>query len=264
MVINYELKDDCGNHLSIQEAREKLDLLEKIENENKPELVFTELISQTNTNKQIRESNLLYSLQFNGHGIRTFIKNQLKKINVFSDIKDKDLDISCRIIEVYIPTYPVYNSQKNNWSDNIMEISLYDHTYKYSSAIEDYNEIINEKLNYPELIEFDEFYKKLDNLTFTNRFKYAIESLYEDDTLANKICNSFFWIVIPKKYVNKQVNKENQYIQKQNQLIINIYKERLKQEEYNQKHAPEQIEKIKNKQNEIANYLNSLGYTRVE
>jgi hypothetical protein len=234
--------------ISLQEARKKLDILEKLA--RNPELILTELFTEG-----VSGSNFLYQVKVNNKYILDYLKEYLLKIPVFSDcrITNSSCDFHVYVNPLRFGKYADYISD-----DKIIKIDADERTYNVcNKRIEEYVDMMN-KVYKNEVMQLSDYWIRFQNLTFKKRFVNAYNSLKSDKK--HKISNFFFWLHIKKSKVDEALNKEIDKINSSNKYNKESYNEDIEKQNYYLQYAPEHIQKIKDKQTEISKYLLSIGY----
>ncbi|MDF2882188.1 MAG: hypothetical protein K0R54_2745 [Clostridiaceae bacterium] len=236
--------------ISLEEARNKLDTLEKLA--GNPELILTDLFTEG-----VSGSNFLYQINIDGKYILDYLKEYLQKISVLSDciITNSSYDFYIYIQSLKIVEYYKYDS-----NDCIVRINADKRTFKIiNRCIEDYETIMNKK--YIKGIKtLDGYWIRFQNLNFKKRIKNAINSFSSNKKFYVKILDFLFWLRIKQSKVDKLLNQKITEINESNKYNEEFYNEEIERQNYYLQYAPKQIQKIKEKQKEISTYLLSIGY----
>lgn len=237
--------------IELKDARHELDVLEKFI--NNPELIMSDLSAY-----EVSDYDFLFrNITVNGKTFHAAMMEYLKQIEIFNDIfltPYSDVDN----VTVKISSFDEFHSQ------NIMCIDFINHTYRIiDDCIKYYNKIMNDEPKY-EPYETQDIFKRYENYTFKKRLANARHCLFnKDKTCSVRILDFFFSLFVSKKYLRKILDKEYKRVERINKSLKKGYDEDVeKQKLYIQK-APEQILKIKQKQEEIAKYLSKYGFTEI-
>jgi hypothetical protein len=236
--------------ISLEEARKKLDILERLA--NNPELILTELYTEG-----VSGSNFLYQINVNGKYILDYLQNYLSTLPVFSDCKVSEAawELKVKVDPLRIGEYTDYISD-----DEIIKIDLDKHTYKIiHKNIKAYEKIMNEKYEL-EVKELDHFFKQFMNLTLKKRISNSCKSLISKKKLKFKLYDSVMWYFISNKKIKAKLAEEIESIDNWNAYNKKEYDEKVEQQKYYLQYAPNHINNIKHKQKEISDYLLSIGY----
>jgi hypothetical protein len=237
--------------ISLEEARKKLDILEKLS--TNPELILTELFSEG-----VSGGNFLYQVNVNGKYIMDYLKEYLSKLSVFSNCM-----ITSNSYELRIAVEPLRFGEHAKYisNDNIIDINADERTYKLINRnIRSYENIMNE--NYVlKISQLSNYWKRFVNLTFRNRIKNSFISLTDKNKkLTIRLKDFIFWYFIRNKKILSALEREKEKVNNNNKYNAKQHTENLERQNYYFEYAPAHIEFIKNKQQEIVAYLISLGY----
>lgn len=234
--------------IELKDARHELDVLEKFI--NNPELIMSDLSAY-----EVSDYDFLFrNITVNGKTFHAAMMEYLKQIEIFNDIfltPYSDVDN----VTVKISSFDEFHSQ------NIMCIDFINHTYRIiDDCIKYYNKIMNDEPKY-EPYETQDIFQRYENYTFKKRLANARHCLFnKDKTCSVRILDFFFSLFVSKKYLRKILDKEYKRVERINKSLKKGYDEDVeKQKLYIQK-APEQILKIKQKQEEIIKYLSKYGF----
>lgn len=236
--------------ITIEEARRKLEQLEQVEND--PEMILTKLFGGG-----VPELNFIYQISMNGQYSMKYLEECLMKIPIFYGCT---LGHNAYNFDVYIPALN-HEGNKYTWSDHILKIDACEKTFQIDKrTIEDYEREEKAKIEYDK-VEIEDYYKRFENLSIKKRIKNIREEIKSERRITIKFSNILFWIFIPKKKVQPVLDREKKRIEEINESNQEFYKRDVERQEYYKKYAPEHIKKIKEKQKEIATYLEGIGYT---
>lgn len=240
--------------IPIKEAKRKLDILENI-NKN-PELILTDLFSH-----DINGSNFLLQVEIDEQYIMDYIKGLLSTIPVFKNCKIKYNGMS--EFSFYVPSLRYGEYAKFENDDLIVKIDLNDKTYiTYEDGIQKYEYLMTKKYEL-EYLELHDWYKKISDFSLKNRFSQIHRNICsKKKSLSVKIENIWFWFSLPlkKKKINQKVKQEMESIESSNRYREERHEYNLKRQKFLKINAPTKIKQILNKQEEISNYLDNLGY----
>lgn len=240
--------------ISLEEARKKLDTLEKLA--NNPELILTDLFTEG-----VSGSNFLYQINIDNKYILDYLKEYLQKISVFSDciITNSSYDFYIYIKSLKIGEYSKYNS-----NDCIIRINADQRTFKIiNRCIEDYEAIMNKKY-IKGIKKLDEYWARFQNLNFKKRIINAINSFSSNKKFYVKILDFLFWLKIKQSKVDIKLNQKINEINESNKYNEKLYNEEIERQNYYLQYAPKHIQKIREKQKDISEYLLSVGYKEDE
>ena len=239
--------------MKISEARQKLDLLELVD-EN-PELILTELFKEGTD-----AINLIYRIVDDEHdSMREYLLDCLKKISIFNDCK---LDLMSARLIMSVPVIDTLSKAKTFSSgfDRIIEIELDKRTFhKNRDSIKHYERIMNETYTYNK-IELSEWWKRFEDRSIRNRISLAFKELKTNHSLRIKIANFFFMLTMPKKLINKGLSDQKRRIEEDNRLLEAEYKRKIESQEVYKKEGPKQIKRNQTQMEKISDYLFKLGY----
>lgn len=214
----------------------------------------------------IDDLNFLYQIEIDDKHIIDYIKDCLSSLPAFEGCILKNE--SSYNIKVYVPALNPVCDNFFYTDDLIINIDLCSREFEIcKNAINDYERIINAKYKYKE-IELDDFWKQFLDTSFKNRCKY-IKTIWKtkNSKLKNKILETYFWLVqieTRNKLIIEKFNEELENIEKQNKRNKKEYDTNIAIQKYYQKHAKTHIQKIKDKQNKIKNFLIEKGYEELE
>lgn len=234
--------------IELKDARHELDILEKFV--NNPELIMSDLSAYGVSDYDF----LFRNITVNGKTFHAAMMEYLKQIEIFNDIFLTPYS-DVNNVTVKISSFDEFRSQ------NIMCIDFINHTYKIiDDCIKYYNKIMNDEPKY-EPYETQDIFKRYENYTFKKRLANAQHCLFnKDKTCSVRISDFFFSLFVSKQYLKKILDKEYKRVERINKSLKKGYDEDVeKQKLYIQK-APEQILKIKQKQEEIIKYLSKYGF----
>ena len=237
--------------ISLEEARHKLDVLEKLASD--PKLILTDLFSEG-----VSGSNFLYQVKVNDKYILDYLKEHILNLSVFKDciVENNSYDFF-----VYFPSLKIGKHSNLTGEDKIAKIDAESKEFKITTeCINDYESVMNREYTY-ERKELSEFWQRFKDLSFKSRIKNAFKSLVSNKKIHIRISDFIFWFTITNKKVNVVLDREQQKVDNSNTYNKKRYKEDIERQNYYRKYAPTHIECIKKKQKEIYEYLISLGYT---
>lgn len=237
--------------ISLEEARHKLDILEKLASD--PKLIFTDLFSYG-----LSDSNFLYQIEINDKYILDYFKECILNLPVFKDCIVKN---NSYYFFVYLPHLKIGKYSDFVSEDKIVKIDANNRKFKIiTESIDNYDSVINKKYTC-ERKELGEFWRRFKDLSFKNRVKNAFKSLVSEKKFYIRIMDFIFWFTVTKNKINSALGREQAKIDSSNIYNKKLYEENIEIQEYYKQYAPSHIEFIKNKQKEIYEYLISLGYT---
>lgn len=237
--------------IELIEAKKKLDIFENII--NNPELLLSEEIVT-----DIDSYNLLMNITLNGKDYFDYLIDYFSRINVFADtnirLKNKDEDINK--ITIAMPSLDEY--KKN---DVIMNINLENHTYRIiNECICDYKTIMSKDYVF-EQKEIDDFFRKYENYTLKQRFFTAYKNLMnKNKTKIVRMQDCLFSLFVSKKYIQTCLNNEYKRIDEINKRNKKFYDKNIELQNFYLQKAPNHINKIEQKQEEIVTYLSKYGF----
>ena len=236
--------------IELQEARKKLDILEKLT--NNPELILTDLFSNS-----VSDNNFLYQVNVNGRYILDYLVDYLKTLDVFND---SFIKLQSHDIHIYIPSLKYGEYQNLQSDDKIMKIDIDNRTYRLCyESIEKYTDTMSKEYKL-EICELSDFWKKYENFGFKNRVKNAFMSLTTDKKLHIRLWDFIYILIVSKKKVNAALNREREKVNRKNERNLKYYNEHVDLQNFYKENAPMQIDMIHKKQKEIITFLNQIGY----
>lgn len=233
--------------IEIQEARKILDILEQIA--NNPQLILTDLFS-----KDSNTYSLLYEIDMQGKRYSEYIPEYLQFLDVFSDT----------IIGVWGDSLHICVSSLKHGDyqdkDRIINIDLSKKTYRFHhETINNYTSIMEKEYKL-ETYELSDFWKKFENFTIKKRLKGAFSSLVSDKKFHVRLSDFIYLLIVPRKKIDYTLAKVKEENREKNERSLYFYNERIALQNFYKENASAQIEKIRRKQEEIAEYLKSIGY----
>lgn len=237
--------------LELKEAREKLDMLERLADE--PNLIFTDLYAQG-----LNGCNFFYQVKINGKYILDYLIEHIKTLHVFDNTLPT---IERSELIIYVPSINDDDHNKYHSKDKILEIDLEDRTFTIcNSDLNEYEEVMAATYELKEH-ELDDFWKRYENLTISSRIRNAFKSLTSPQkNIGTKIADFVFHFIVSKKKVNSIIDRERNKIDKKNEYHKKRYESDISLQQFYLEHAPKHLEKAYLKQREIIDYLISLGY----
>jgi hypothetical protein len=238
--------------ISLQEARRKLDILEKLAFD--PKLILTDLFTDG-----VSGSNFLYQVKVNNKYILDYLREYLSELPVFSGCKVTN---SAGVFIVNLESLKLDFGWRSSYisDDKIIKIDADLRTFKViDKDIEKYEMVLNKEYTI-EVKELSDFWKRFENLTVKKRVINALNSFKTQKKLLVKILDFKFWLFCSNKKIEEALTRESKKIDDTNKYNNEQYKEDIALQEYYMKYAPDHIQKIKSKQQEIINYLLSIGY----
>lgn len=235
--------------IELQEARKKLDILEKIA--NNPELIMTDVFSE-----DTESINFLYQVKINEKHILEYFTDYLGTLHIFNNTLLKFRD---NTLNIYVPELN-YKCEQFKSEDKIIKVNLGKKVYKVCcNDIQKYSDVMATVYEL-ETCELSDFWKKYENFTFRNRVKNAFKTLITDKKLHIRLWDFVFTLIVSKKKVNAAVEREREKVNNNNKNNQKLYNKQIELQNYYIKNAPNHIDSIHSKQNDIAKYLISLGY----
>lgn len=239
--------------ISLEEARRKLDILEKSSDE--PELILTDLFSEG-----VSGMNFLYQVRVNGKYIIDYLKEYLNIINPF---KNCIIMNNSHTFSFYFPSLSYGKDSNFKDDDLIAKIDVDDRTYRiFTKCINDYEDVVNKEYKLEEL-KLDDRFQKLTDLSFKNRLHQIKEELHSDRKRLVKLSNVCFWLVMTnkrRKNIKKALEKESKRVENSNQYNKERYEQDIERQIYYKEYAPNHIKRIRTIQKEIEIYLKEIGY----
>lgn len=239
--------------ISLEEARRKLDTLEKLS--DKPQLILTDLFS-----KGVSGMNFLYQVNVNGKHIMDYLKKYLNSIYPFKNCIIKN---NSYIFSFYLSSLKVGKYSNFTNDDLIAKINADDKTYRiFTECINDYEDVMSKEYKLEEC-KLDDWYQRFTDLSLKNRLHQIHEEIHSDRKLLIKLSNIYFWSVMTnkrRKNIQKALDKENEKVSNSNKYNKERYQQNIERQIYYREHAPIHIEKIKTIQEEIEMYLKKVGY----
>lgn len=232
--------------IELQEARKKLDIFEK--GANNPEIFMSASFAEL-------FDNLLRDITVNQKDVFDYVEEYLNQLDVFKETK---IDISLENITVSLPSI-----DEDNSNDKILWISFEHHTYKVlNKSIKHYREAMNKTYTY-EPQEMSDIFTRFENYSLRKRLAVARRCFADKNkTRWVRMQDFFYCLFVSKRYLKKILDREHTIINEKNELLKKKYdKDIRKQNLYLQK-APDQILKIEQKQKEIVSYLSGYGFTQ--
>lgn len=240
----------CKMSVELQEARKKLDILEKLA--SNPELIMTDLFSEG-----VSGSNFLYQVNVNGKYILDYLVEYLKTLHVFDGTLPKFQSYD---LNIYVPALKHGEYKQFQSEDKIMKVNVDKRTYRLCNRdIKKYTEVMVTRYKL-ETCELSDFWKKYENFTLKNRVKNAFRSLTTDKKLHIRLWDFVFTMIVSKKKIDATLNREIEKVNSKNEYNQKYYNERIDLQNYYIENAPIHITSIRSKQNEIVDYLTRLGY----
>lgn len=237
--------------ISLEEARHKLDVLEKLAID--PKLILTDLFSE-----EVSGSNFLYQVKVNNKYIPDYLQEQMLNLPVFKDciVKNNSYDFF-----VYLPHLKVGKYSDFESDDKIAKIDANSNEFKIiTECIDDYESVMNREYICKRK-ELGEFWQRFKDLSFKSRVKNASKALVSDKRVHIRMLDFIFWLTVTKKKVKTALDREQEKVDDSNSYNEEQYKEDIERQKYYRQYAPIHIECIKEKQKEIYEYLISLEYT---
>lgn len=236
--------------IELQDARKKLDILEKLT--NNPELILTDLYSEG-----VSGVNFLYQVNVKGKHILDYLVDYLKTLHIFDgtfpEFQSCDLN-------VYVPALEHEEHQQFQFKDKIMKINIDKKTYKLCDRdIQGYLDVMS-KIYKLQICELSDFWMKYKNFTFKNRVKNAFKSLINKKNLHIRLWDFIFILFVSKKKINAALDREIEEVDSRNKCNQKHFNKQIDLQNYYIENAPSHITTIRSKQNEIVNYLTRLGY----
>lgn len=242
--------------ISIEEARKKLDTLERLSNDQS--LILTDLFSEG-----VNGSNFLYQVNINGKYIFDYLMEHLQKLHVFENciIEQSSWDL-----KIYIESLKYGEYSRFERDDLIVKIDVEAKTFKLiDGCYAKYEDVINAKYKLREE-KMADYLVKFINPTFKNRIRYAIEVFSSNKKVLVKLLDFVFWVGYPlflktRKKIAEALKEENARLNDKNQDNLDDYNEQVNKQKFYKENAPAHISKIVKKAAEIEEYLRGLGYT---
>lgn len=242
--------------ISIEEARKKLDTLERLSND--PSLILTDLFSEG-----VSGSNFLYQVNIKGKYIIDYLMEHLQKLPVFEDciIKQSSWDLKIYMESLKYGGYGRFESD-----DLIVKVDIESKTFKLiDECYAKYEDVMHAEYKLQQE-KMKDYLVKFVNPTLKNRIKYAIEVFYSHKKPLVKLLDFWFWIAYPlffktRKKIAEALEEESVRLNDWNQDNLDDYNKKIDKQKFYKENAPARISKIVNKAAEIEEYLRGLGYT---
>ena len=236
--------------ISIEAARRKIDIIEILA-EN-PHLVLTELFTEA-----IDGCNFLYQIHVDGKYIFDYLIEHLEQIPVFSGCTIRG---DSHEIFVFLPSLKWGRYQEYQSEDKILKMDLHKKTFRVCSrCLSDYEKSMEEVEERKEQ-KLSDWWSKFENLNAKKRLRNAIDALYSEKKIRVRIMDVIFWVSAPEKRIETFLKKEQDRVKSFNRREAAAYEERVERQQFYRTYAPAKMEKIQNKQRDIAGYLNSIGF----
>ena len=236
--------------ISIEEARRKLDILEELAND--PSLILTELFSEG-----VSGSNFLYQVKVNEKYILDYLNEYLSKLPVFSGCK---IINNCGVFKITVEPLRVGVYADCIGDDEIVKIYADKRTYRLLiKDINDYEKLMSRE-HILETVKLSDYWVRFVDLTFKKRILNSFNSLKSNKRFFIRILDFIFWYRISNKKIGAAIEREMEKVNNANAYNIKEYNEDIEEQKYYLQYAPDHIKNIKLKQEEISNYLNSIGY----
>lgn len=241
--------------ISIEEARKKLDTLEKLSSD--PSLILTDLFSE-----RVSGSNFLYQVNVDGKFVIDYLVEHLRSLKVFEGciIKQNSWDLKIYIESLKHGEYGRFESD-----DLIVKVDIESKTFKLiDECYAKYEDVMCTEYKFIEE-RLSSYWSKFVNPTFKNRIRYAVEVFSSNKKPLVKLLDFWFWITYPICFKTKvriagALKEENSRLDSRNQYNLKEYSEKISKQEFYKENAPAHITKIVNKVAEIELYLRGLGY----
>lgn len=237
--------------ISLDEARNKLDILEQIP--NNPELILTKLCTNG-----VSGNNFLYQVNINGKYILDYIQDNFKKIKAVSNYEIKCKN--CNEIAIYVKS--INTNVRYNPLDEIIRIDTNSHTYRLiEKSINNYEKVMNsECILRNRQLSNDKYWNKFIDFSFKKRVKNSFKSLVSNKRLLTRLQDFVFWSFVSNKTILEALKREENNVKDINNSNLEQYNDDIKKQNYYLQYAPKHIEYIRISQKEISEYLSSLGY----
>ncbi|WP_097005262.1 hypothetical protein [Lacrimispora amygdalina] len=241
--------------ISIEEARKKLDTLEKLSND--PSLILTDLFSEG-----VSGSNFLYQVNIKGKYIIDYLIEHLQKLSVFEGciIKQSSWDLKIYMESLKYGGYGRFESD-----DLIVKVDIESKTFKsIDECYAKYEDVMHTEYKLQEE-KLSNYWIRFVNPTFKNRIRYAIEVFSSHKKPLVKLLDFWFWIAYPlffktRNRITEALKEENIRLNDRNKDNLDDYSERLNKQKFYKENASAHISKIVKKAAEIEEYLRGLGY----
>lgn len=240
--------------LSLEEAYNTMKTYERIE--NCPELIFTELFSNG-----ISGLNLLYQIEINEQSLTERCQQIIQNLPLFQNCNVRNDGYHFSIFIVL-----------ENEKESIIDIDAYQKKYTFLNyKLNYYRKMENIEIpNTPEQEELSDFWKQFETFTINKRLSMAFRQLFprgevqRSPNIQRRLYNAIYVLFVKKSTIKKAYIRESNAVKKRNEWLNKQFmKSYIKQIE-DQAKAPEMIKNIESKQKEVAEWLDGLGYTKIE
>lgn len=235
----------------ISEIRNQLNIIENMM--KSPENIFLNLSRiQLNLSNDVRI--LLPNISVNDKNIKELLTAEISKMSIFNE---------CKITSTSMFSYDVcIQSFKPKCVHCIMKINVSAGTFQIQSGcIKELNLLMNQTVH-EDYEELSDIFVRFSNLTFNKRLKNAVYAfkINKDLGLKASMKDLLFALFVKKSYIDKIIKEEQRRINIVNECIKKSNKKFEETREFYRKNAPDQIKKIKEKQNQLRKYLLKTGY----
>lgn len=175
--------------ISLEEARKKLDILEKLSNE--PELILTSLFPEC-----VSGASFLFQVNVGGKNIMDYLKEYLISTHPFEDCEIRN---GSNMFYFYLPSLKTGKYSNYIGDDLIAEIDVKNRTYNlFAECISEYKDVMSEEYKL-DTVELSNWWKRFTDLGIKNRLNQIREVIHSDKRLFVKISDIYFWTVMTNK-----------------------------------------------------------------
>lgn len=238
--------------ISQREAQELLNCLE--DSKKKPELILSDLFIHG-----VSGMNLLYEIYLDGEYICDYCKRQLLTLEIFRDcvIKQNSFEFMVYLKSEYKDGY---------LNDPIIKIDASEKTFvPQYDAIKLYQDALDNLFpERPEEVFVSEWWRKFENFSTIRRPKLALQVFCQSQgNIFQKIRDSLYMLYVPVETVLAAYKREEKKVKCFNDWKEERYLAELAEQKKLRAAAPEKIEMMKKKEQEISEYLMNLGYIKI-
>jgi len=242
--------------IELQEARRKLDVLEDLTKH--PERMLIDLYGKDGVDGE----NFLLQVRVDGKHFYDYVTEYLRSLS-----QADGCEISVRMPHIYFYMPGLNNRDEyviNTFGNCMFKINIKNNTYEFcNDTINDYEDIMDGVYvgNYVPR-ELPDFFKRLGNFTIRDRFRVAMHEFVRIKNVFRAIYSACGILLIPRKVVLNKIEQAKEDIRYRNERDEEYRNKEIERQNWFKEHAPAYIESVKQKQQELAEYFISLGYTK--